>query len=113
MTYPSPDDYAEERDRILPYLAILTMVVGFAGGMFVKDVFTEWDRAKLGVYLDACGYQPHGISDLAWEVYREGFTSAGPAYVSTRMVMSANIEAAECLYQGDKAVPRYWKDHAD
>ncbi len=94
-----------------PWLAVATLVIGIAFGAYGANIWDNMDRRHLAVYLNKCGYQSHGISDLAWEVYREGLTSSGPAYVSTRMVMSANIPAAECLREGPKAVPNYWKDN--
>ncbi len=45
----------------------------------------------------ACGYIPHPISDVAWELYDRGQIPAGTALYYTQMVNSANILAAECI----------------
>ena len=56
-----------------------------------------WSQ-QLGSSLRAeCGYIPHPISDVAWELYDRGKVPASTALYYTRMMRSENISAAECI----------------
>lgn len=113
MTFPSPEDlelHKMTKCRFAPWVAVAALVVGIAAGAYGANIADKMDRLHLLAYLHACEYKSHGISDVAWEAYRKGITSSGPAYAYTHMVMSKNRAAAKCLNEGDKAVPRYWAD---
>ena len=78
------------------YLTFGIMIgVVFALGIYeLRDAVNRTESARLAEW---CGYEPHPISDVAWELYDRGQIPAGTALYFTRMVNSANIPAAECI----------------
>lgn len=47
--------------------------------------------------MNRCGYDPHPISDVAWELYERGLVPVGTAWYYTVMLKSANGEAGDCM----------------
>ncbi len=70
------------------------------------EIWDRSDRRELASVLDGCGYVPHPISDVSWELYREGLVPLGMAGYYTRMPRSVNLEPARCL---DGALPDWWE----
>ena len=68
----------------------------FLGGvqMALIDAGVRWS----GNYARAiCGYVPHPISDVAWELVDRGLAPEGTALYYSRMMRSANIPFVECM----------------
>ena len=91
--------------------AMFSVGVFMAGALLTEDVLlremvaTSKDKDALRVVLDECGYDPHPISDVSWEMYRQQLVPQGTAGYFTRMVKSVNIPAAKCL---QARLPERW-----
>lgn len=76
---------------VLAALAVALLVVNFMKAPTAPD-YRRVHRA-----MEVCGYIPHGISDVAWELYARGKAPLGTAYYYTRAVNSRNHPAAVCM----------------
>lgn len=84
--------------KIMSYLA--TLSVGVLVGLVVaKIIFYTLPTHRINVAMEACDYDPHPISDIAWELYaRSGDRyRLGAAYYYTWMLKSSNGKAAKCM----------------
>ena len=84
-------------------LAYLTAVV--LASWAVYSLTQPSAPQRFQAVLDSCSYESHGISDIAWEVYRKGKAPKGSALYYTRLLRSSNIPAAKCL---DAILPDMW-----
>ncbi len=75
------------------FLFFFGLLMGIATLATVQNI-KVWQH---GSERRECGYIPHPISDVAWELYDRSQIPAGTALYYTRMVNSANIPAAECI----------------
>lgn len=99
--------------NIFPTVCLVAMLlVGVATGYFIADdtVFRHEravaaDKHVLYLILEACDYDPHPISDVSWEMYRQQLIPLGTATYYTGMVRSANIPSAKCV---SEVLPEQW-----
>jgi hypothetical protein len=92
-----------------PTITQLVLFAMFSVGMFLAGALLNesvllresnaiaQDKDALRVVLDECGYSPHPISDVSWELYRQWLIPRGTAEYFTMSVKSVNIPAVECL----------------
>lgn len=87
--------------------------LGMAIGLVTGAVYGYY-RGKSVPYVDsllplkqACGYDPHPISDVAWELYDRGMIPPGTAWYYTGLFKSWNSKAADCMR--DELEP-FWRN---
>jgi hypothetical protein len=77
---------------------ILTWIYLSAGlvytGWMVHELETMTSRARLAYHLGRCGYVPHPIADVTWELVRIGAIPVGTASYYSALVTSKNIPAS-------------------
>ena len=84
-------------------LAVGAIAMFMAGALMTDDVHRRAsnaiaeDKNALRAVLAECDYSPHPISDVSWELYRQGFIPLGTAGYYTHTVKSVNGPAAKCL----------------
>jgi hypothetical protein len=85
--------------KLLPYiLPSILACLAFGAGTWSEKASTLRAEHALFAKLEACGYQHHGISDLAWIYYLKGMAPAGSARYYSSMVSSQNTgEVYECI----------------
>ena len=71
--------------------------VGLVSGMYLLHGVWTYEHWLQTADLRECGYDPHPISDVAWELERRSLISIETALYYTRSVRSANISAAKCM----------------
>jgi len=90
-------------------LAIGAMAMFLVGVLLTEEVLlremTARDTDALRVVLTECGYSPHPISDVSWELYRQNLVPMGTAGYYTATVKSVNIPVVECLRD---VLPEWW-----
>lgn len=76
----------------------VALCASFGLGVWVEREGSVREEAALMKRLEACGYEHHGISDLAWYYYLKGLAPAGSARYYSSMVSSKNTgEVYECI----------------
>lgn len=84
--------------KVMSYIA--TLGAGLLVGMwFAHVMFYTLPTHRINVAMEACGYEPHPISDIAWELYAMSPDRyrMGAAYYYTWMLRSSNGKAAKCM----------------
>lgn len=91
---------------------IVCLLVGVVLGYLVaenyrpsKEGLVAADKNVLHLILKGCDYDPHPISDVSWEMYRQQLIPLGTANYYTQVVKSVNIPAAKCLRD---VLPEQW-----
>ena len=97
-------------------LAMGAPAMFLAGALLTEGVLlremtaTAQNKDALHVVLAECNYSPHPISDVSWELYRQGLIPLGTAGYYTRTVKSVNIPAAACV---KRVLPEHWNPDAE
>ncbi len=92
-------------------LAAYTVVVFMIGALMTEATLRQGsnaiaqDKNALLVILAECNYFPHPISDVSWELYRQGLIPLGTAGYYTGALRSVNGPAAKCLRE---VLPEQW-----
>ena len=77
---------------------IVSGTLGFALGLFLWIFSVNWTASNYQRIGASCGYTPHPISDIAWEIAdREGGGFVGAAWYYTTRVRSSQYDVADCM----------------
>ena len=103
----------DNMNNIFPTVCLIGMLlVGLVTGYLVaedsllrKERLVAADKNVLHLILKACDYDPHAISDVSWDLYRQQLVPLGTAIYYTNMMKSVNRPAATCL---GKVLPEQW-----
>lgn len=84
--------------KIIKHFA-LGSVWATAGAAVMYLAAVSLPTERVSVAMDACGYIPHPISDMAWEFYARSPQRymIGSAWYYTSMMNSRNADAADCM----------------
>lgn len=69
-------------------------------GMWIAyTMFYQLPTHRINVAMEACGYEPHPISDVAWELYARSPDRyrLGAAWFFTGRLRSTNLGPADCM----------------
>lgn len=85
--------------------AAIVIIVLYAAALTFYVAMQNVNSVLVQGHLDDCGYVPHPIPDVAWELYANKGLPIGTAGYYSIMSGSKNIKAVECL---KRRLPARW-----
>ncbi len=87
-------------------LLLLGSMLGFQVGEVTHERTVAADRYELQTTLKGCDSQSHPISDVAWDLYRQGMVTLDVAGYYSSIIHKMSMEEARCLRE---TLPLRWK----
>lgn len=82
--------------------ALILAFGGIVAGLTIAGIAEDRRNTIFAEQLQSCGYHPHPIADVAWELYRRGFIPAPTAIYYSNMTSSRSSvpKLRECVADG-------------